>query len=313
MPPGEAPVLELREVHRDYRVGRVRLAALDGVSLGLRGSELTGLVGESGSGKSTLVRLAAGVERPTSGEVLLRGRPLGWRRREATRVQLLPQDPAGALDPRWTVAASVGEGLRLRRRQRDGRVDALLDAVGLPPALGAAFPHALSGGQRQRVTLARALAVDPDVLLLDEPLAALDPSVQAQVANLLGALCRERGLAILFVSHDLAMVGYLCDRVAVLYAGRLVEVLPGAQLERAVHPYTRALLAATPQLTSVAPGALPAAPAGPPIQAGCPFAGRCPQVQSRCRVEVPHWREAGMDHAVACHLALAPDLTPAGH
>ncbi len=307
----EPLLLELRDVRRQIRLGRKQsIHPVDGVSLTVARGEILGLVGESGCGKSSLARLAAGLDRPTAGAVLLGGRPL-WDARDhvrARRVQILLQDPYSALDPRMRVEAIVTEGLRIARRERSRRAAELLAAVGLPSGAGAEFPHAFSGGQRQRIGLARALAVDPDLLVADEPLSALDPSVQAQIANLLLDLRRRRGLGCLFISHDLAMVRHICDRVAVMYQGRLVELVPACRLTSgALHPYTRGLLAALPNLDPRAARRQSILPRGLPLPApttGCPFAPRCPGVHDRCRVEMPAWREIEPGHWSACHDAL---------
>jgi len=306
----DRPLLFVRDLRRHIPDRRGRpIRAVDGVSFAVHRGEIFGLVGGSGSGKSTLARLVAGLDRPTSGAVLLSGRPVRGSRGPARsrEVQILFQDAYAALDPRMRVEEIVTEGLRLPRRERRGRAAELLAAVGLPASAAAEFPYAFSGGQRQRIGLARAMAVDPDLLVADEPLSALDPSVQAQIVNLILDLRRRRGLACLFISHDLAMVRHICDRVAVMYLGRFVEVGPAASLaDRALHPYTRALSAAAPSLDPRQARLRPVPRRGgydPAPGAGCPFAPRCPHVRDRCRAEVPPLREITLEHWSACHFA----------
>ncbi|GAC1486136.1 MAG: ATP-binding cassette domain-containing protein [Acetobacteraceae bacterium] len=250
-------ILELDGVVREYRQRRHPLArpvpvrAVDGVSLAVAAGRTLGVVGESGCGKSTTGRLALGLEWPDAGSVRFEGAPLppvgslAWRRLRA-RMQLVPQDPLGALDRRLTIAAQVREPLLIHGRPSGpDRVEALLDQVGLPPALGRRHPHALSGGQRQRAVLARALATEPALLVLDEPVSALDVSIQAGIVNLLQDLQAERGLAMLFISHDLKVVRQVSHQVAVMYLGRVVEQGdPEAIFSRPAHPYARALVSA---------------------------------------------------------------------
>ena len=254
----EVPTYEVRDLTRRY--GRAAAPALAGVSLSVAPGQRLGLVGESGSGKSTLVRLLAALDRPTAGEVWFEGRRvdalpetrLGFLR---SAVQLVFQDPRSSLDPRMRVADLVTEPLRSLRRTGDvprdvtGRLAEVLDEVGLPAATARRYPHELSGGQRQRVAIARALAPQPRVLIADEPVSALDVSVRAQILNLLNDLVRDFGLTLVFVSHDLTVVRHVCDTVAVLRSGVLVETGTTTDLyARPQHPYTRALLAAVPRL-----------------------------------------------------------------
>ncbi len=253
----EQPVYRVRDVSRRY--GRTSRPAVDGVSLEVTSGERLGLVGESGSGKSTLVRMLAGLDRPTTGSVAFRGTEIGRlpeRRLRSLRgaVQMVFQDPRSSLDPRMKVGVSIAEPLRSRssgtgRADRRERVAEVMEQVGLDPRHANRFPHEFSGGQRQRIALARALAPRPDVLIADEPVSALDVSVRAQVLNLIADLVAAEGLTLIFVSHDLAVVHHLCDRVAVMRAGRLVEVGTADRIwTRPADPYTRRLLAAIPRL-----------------------------------------------------------------
>ncbi|MBX6376915.1 MAG: ABC transporter ATP-binding protein [Clostridia bacterium] len=312
----EGPVfLAVRDVVRRFPApGRRQVVALDGVSLELREGESLGLVGESGSGKTTLARLVLRLLPPTDGQVLYRGKPL-WELRGADlarfrrEVQPVFQDPDGALNPRLSVGASVAEPLAALglgdRRQRRRRVAEVLEAVGLPAAVAAHHPYALSGGQRQRAAIARALAAGPRLLVLDEPVSALDVPTRAQILDLLLDLRARLGLSYLVIAHDLGFVSRLAERLAVLYAGRLVEIGPTAAVTAEPrHPYTRLLLASAPSLAR--PGVLPEAPAGEPpdaaaLPAGCPFHPRCPLRHDRCVVEVPRLRPAGPGRAAACH------------
>lgn len=326
MSPAE-PLLEIDGLHVRYPVGKSRLGrrrrqlqALAGVSLDLHAGETLGLVGESGSGKSTLVRAVMGMEEPAEGTISVLGRDVtrstaATRRWLARNVQLVLQDPYTALNPRATIEDIVAEGLDIHRlvrtrAERRRTVQELLGQVGLPPAAITRFPHEFSGGQRQRIGIARALALDPKILLCDEPVSALDVSVQAQVLNLLQDLKEERGLSLLIVSHDLTVVDHLADRVAVLYLGRVVEVGPPGETEHDPHPYTRALRAAAPTLKagrtrpglSTLAGELPD-PADPP--SGCRFHTRCPVVQPQCDQHDPPLVPVGPRHQVACVLAEA--------
>ncbi|UOM35626.1 oligopeptide/dipeptide ABC transporter ATP-binding protein [Acuticoccus sp. I52.16.1] len=299
-PRAAPPVLEARGVvkHYDVATGLIsaprRLTALDGVDLAITKGAAIGLVGESGSGKSTLARLLLGLEKPTAGDISFDGAPLGTlgRRAIARRVQPVFQDPFGSLNPAHSVAEIVGLPLAVHRigdrRARSARVAELLDQVGLPSRVAAARPRELSGGQRQRVAIARALAIRPDVLVCDEPTSALDVSVQAQILNLLADLRRETGVALLLISHDLAVVEHLCERVAILYLGRIVEEGPAeAVLRDPQHPYADAL--ARSVLTVGTGAGLPDLGLGTQwpnpldIPAGCRFHPRCPRAIYDCR------------------------------
>jgi oligopeptide/dipeptide ABC transporter ATP-binding protein len=290
--------------------------AVDGVSFAIEAEQTFGLVGESGSGKSTIGRLIARLIAPTSGAVRVDGEdwlalPPRELRRWRGKVQMVFQNPFASLDPRWSIGRIIAEPLVTHaaapRAAIEARVAELMRAVGLDPAQAGRYPHQFSGGQRQRVGLARALALNPRLLIADEPVSALDVSVQAQVLNLMRALQREFRLSILFISHNLSVVNYLCARVGVLYLGRLVEVADTRDLFRnPLHPYTRALIEAIPAPAADAPrvrplrGEIPSPTAPPP---GCHFHPRCPVAVERCRIDDPALREIRPGHFAACHLA----------
>ena len=303
--------------------GRVAVKALDGVSFTIKRGETFALVGESGCGKTTVARCIVGLHQPTAGNIVFDGNDIcrlpAQRRAMAPirrRMQMIFQDPYASLNPRWRVADIVAEPLRARRAVAgtaatpiDARVAALLEQVGLARADGTKFPHQFSGGQRQRVSIARALAGNPAFLVCDEPTSALDVSVQAQVLNLMRRLQRELGLTYLFISHNLAVVHHIADRVGVMYLGRIVEMAPTPRLfAQPQHPYTRMLLDAVPDLaltgkprTAVA-GEVPS-PLDPP--SGCTFHPRCPYANERCRQELPLLRPVmgaeSVGAVVACH------------
>ena len=302
-------VLELHDVVVDYhgRGGRVRAVA--GASLSIERGKIVGLVGESGCGKSTLARAAVGLVKTTSGAVTFEGRPvtsLGRRARpaELVKLQLVFQNPYSSLNPRRTIGSQVADGAG--RDHRDARVRELLELVGLPANAFKRFPHEFSGGQRQRIAIARALAADPSVIVLDEPLASLDASAQAQLANLLKRLSRELDVGLLLISHDLAIVRHVADDVSVMYLGRMVEIGPTDSLwESPAHPYTEALTAAVPRAdgAGVLPEALPGEvpdPAHPP--SGCRFHPRCPYAFDRCPAEEPALLELTAGRSAACWL-----------
>jgi peptide/nickel transport system ATP-binding protein len=296
-----------------------RLQAVAGVDLAIQPGEALGLVGESGCGKSTLGRCIVGLYQPTAGEVLWRGQPLEARRdrSQRRRMQMVFQDPYSSLNPRMTVRQTLSELLRVHRMVPRSSIDArcreLMDLVGLGPRALDAYPRQFSGGQRQRVSIARALALEPELLVADEPVSALDVSVQATVLNLLDELRRKLGLTMLFIAHNMAVVRHVCDRVAVMYLGRIVETAPTAELfANARHPYTQGLLKAVPRLVpgraSEAPAVVgdPPSPINPPN--GCRFHPRCPIAQAICHEDDPRLLpgEAAAGHLAACHFAWSP-------
>ena len=297
-----------------WRVPRV-VRAVDGVSLRVGAGETLGLVGESGCGKSTLARCVLRLIEPTRGRVLLDEEDLTARPEEALRrrrrdIQMVFQDPTASLNPRLSVAATVDEPLALHTplagAARRERVDEVLEEVGLGAGLRDRYPHQLSGGQRQRVNIARAIATHPRLVVLDEPTSALDVSLRARVIQQLAELKRRMGMTYLFISHDLSTVRYLCDRVAVMYLGVLVEEAPAAELfDHPAHPYTRALLSCIPVPDpDVAPERLRLSgevPSPIDIPEGCRLRGRCPLAQPVCAEPVP-LREIAPGHTVACHL-----------
>ena len=326
----EPLLLEVDQLSRSYALPRERLwagpplvHALQGVSLRMHNGKNLGVVGESGSGKSTLARLVMALEAPTSGSVRLLGQALHQLEPAALRTarrnfQMVFQDPYGSLDPRQTVERIVTEPLAALggSSSADMRVlaRAVLDSVGLRSNDLGKYPHEFSGGQRQRVAIARALITRPRLIVADEPVSALDVSVQAQVLNLMQDLAQQFGVTYLLISHDLAVINHLCDEVAVIYQGRIVEQgSPVTLFRAAAHPYTRALLAAVPRMVpNPAPGqrrrGSTITPARPHPATACPYAARCPQAQPLCDTQRPELRVVGEGHQAACHLAasLAP-------
>ena len=323
-----APLLQVNHVTRTYVLPRERLwakppvvHALQGVSFTLRGGRSLGVVGESGSGKSTLARIAMALEPPTSGSVQMLGQDLNRldpaELRAARRnFQMVFQDPYGSLDPRQTILKIVTESLSAvsplatpsgpATRDRRAQATDVLASVGLRASDLDKYPHEFSGGQRQRVAIARALITRPKLIVADEPVSALDVSVQAQVLNLMQDLQRDFGVTYLLISHDLAVVNHLCDEVAVMFQGRVVEQgAPQTLFRNAAHPYTRALLDAVPRMEPAAsPGERKRAivPRLHPATA-CPYAQRCPHAQAQCDAARPELREVSDGHWVACHLA----------
>jgi len=320
-------VLELDGVEVTYeRRGLEKVKAVAGASLSVERGQIVGLVGESGCGKSSLARAAVGLVAPSAGTVRFEGRPVTplrrrARARELARLQLVFQNPYSSLNPRRKVGAQIADALDVLdlvpRRRRGARVAELLDLVGLPASAAESFPHQFSGGQRQRIAIARALAADPSVLVLDEPLASLDASAQAQVANLLVDLSRRLELSLLLISHDLAIVRHVADAVWVMYLGVMAEAAPTRQLWSVpLHPYTEALIGAVPHpdgsgfLPEALPGEVPD-PARPP--SGCRFHPRCPYAFERCPVEDPALTPVAPGRAVACWLQVdgRPPAPPA--
>jgi oligopeptide/dipeptide ABC transporter ATP-binding protein len=318
--------LEVRDLKKYFAVrgglfrrvsGQVK--AVDGVSFSIPAGKTMGLVGESGCGKSTLGRALLRLQEPTSGQVVLNGTDVtGLSKRELiperARMQIIFQDPYASLSPRRTVAQIIREPLDVHKvgapAERERRVIELLDVVGMGPQVRDRYPHEFSGGQRQRIGIARALALNPGFIVADEPVSALDVSVQSQVLNLIADLQRELGIAFLFISHDLAVIQHVSDEIGVMYLGKIVETASAEDLYKAPkHPYTKALLSAIPvpdptrhRKRIVLEGDVPS-PMNPP--AGCPFHTRCPDVMPMCRQQVPPTVNAGSDerpHMVACHL-----------
>jgi len=292
--------------------------AVDDVSFAIAPGETLGLVGESGCGKTTLGRAIVRLVEPTAGSVLLNGEDITRMGGSALRArrrkfQMIFQDPYGSLNPRMTVEQIVGEALDIHqltdsKSARQKRIAELLNAVGLDQVYAQRYPHEFSGGQRQRIGIARALAVEPELIICDEPVSALDVSVQAQIINLLQDLQQQRGIAYLFIAHDLAVVEHISRRVMVMYLGKIVETAEAKSIIREPrHPYTQALISAIPEVDPeskrrriILPGDVPS-PIHPPP--GCPFHPRCPVSEARCKTDVPPLREISPSHWAACHLA----------
>jgi oligopeptide transport system ATP-binding protein len=331
----ERILLEVKGLKLHFPVGggwfgppRGWIRAVDGIDFAIRRGETLGLVGESGCGKSSAARAVAQLHRPTAGQVLLKGQDLtrlDGKALIAARkdLQMVFQDPYGSLNPRMTAGEIIAEPLRiyntrgilrLSRQDMDLRVDELMERVGLSRGFRNRYPHQFSGGQRQRIGIARALALRPEVLLCDEPVSALDVSIQAQILNLFKDLQAEFGLTYLFIAHDLAVIEYIATRVAVMYLGTIAELSDAADLYRnPLHPYTQALLSAAPipdpeveatRQRIILTGDVPS-PDRP--QTGCPFADRCWKRMDACRQHTPRLREAGPGHQVACFLYHDPD------
>lgn len=325
------PLIQVRDLKKHFpirqgliiekEIGSVK--AVDGISFDILRGETLGMVGESGCGKTTAGRTILGLYPITAGSVTISGISLEKADKKHIKLlrrkaQMIFQDPYASLNPRWTVSAIIGEPLRVHNllgssKARDERVHELMLKVGLSPRLINRFPHEFSGGQRQRIGVARALACSPEFIVCDEPISALDVSIQAQVVNLLEELQDEFNLTYLFIAHDLSMVRHICDRVAVMYLGIIVELAERNELyEIPLHPYTQALLSAVPipdpkrdrqRQRIILKGEIPS-PINPP--SGCRFHPRCPIAQDICSKVVPEWREILPGHWVACHLAKTP-------
>jgi oligopeptide transport system ATP-binding protein len=324
------PLIQVRELKKHFpirqglviekEIGSVK--AVDGITFEILKGETLGLVGESGCGKTTAGRTILGLYPITAGSVVIAGISLAEADKEHIKLlrrkaQMIFQDPYASLNPRWTVSAIIGEPLRVHKllgntKARDERVHDLMLKVGLSPRLINRFPHEFSGGQRQRIGVARALACSPEFIVCDEPISALDVSIQAQVVNLLEELQDEFNLTYLFIAHDLSMVRHICDRVAVMYLGIIVELAERNELyENPLHPYTQALLSSVPipdpkldrrRKRIILKGEIPS-PINPPP--GCRFHPRCPIAAEQCKIDVPVWREILPGHWIACHLAKA--------
>jgi oligopeptide/dipeptide ABC transporter ATP-binding protein len=312
--------VEVRNLTKYFPVGNHRvLKAVDGINFTIRKGETLGLVGESGCGKTTAGRTVIRLYEPTSGSVMIGGMDVTKLSRSGLKafrrkMQMIFQDPYASLNPRMTVLDIIGEaldihGLAKSRAERKYRVEQLLELVGLSAEHASRYPHEFSGGQRQRIGITRALAVEPEFIVCDEPISALDVSIQAQIVNLLTDLQKKMGLTYLFVAHDLAMVKYVSDRIAVMYLGQIVELARSEDLyDRPQHPYTQALLSSIPipdpeteakKERIILQGEIPN-PMNPP--SGCPFRTRCPHASVRCALETPAFREVRPGHWAACHL-----------
>lgn len=323
--PSSEPLLRVDDLRQYFpvtaglfrrQVGVVK--AVDGISFNLLPQQNLGLVGESGCGKTTLARTILRLYKPTGGKIIFKGNDLSHLNSSALRklrpkMQMIFQDPQDSLNPRMTVGSIIAEPIdehrSINNRERATRVEELLEAVGLNPRYTNRYPHEFSGGQRQRIGIARALSLNPEFIVCDEPIAALDVSIQAQVVNLLEDLQEKLGLTYLFISHDLGMIRHISKMVAVMYLGKIVELGPARELyTRAKHPYTKALLSAVPlhdpgreakRERTILSGDVPS-PANPPT--GCPFRTRCPVAETRCAVSMPVAKNVGSDHWTACHL-----------
>jgi oligopeptide/dipeptide ABC transporter ATP-binding protein len=307
-------LIDLADVEVEFhRRGHPTVRAVAGASISVEKGQIVGLVGESGCGKSTLARAAVGLVAPTGGTVVFEGKPIHpltrrARPKDEVRLQMVFQNPFSSLNPRRRVGAQIADGFEAQQSmtaaKRDQRVSELLERVGLPAVAARRYPHEFSGGQRQRIAIARALAAEPTLIVLDEPLSALDTSAQAQIANLLATLAEELDIGLLLISHDLAIVRQVAHTVSVMYLGVIVESGPTDEIwSHPRHPYTRALIAAVPHADGLGtiPEALPGEvpdPAKPP--AGCRFHPRCPLVAEICRHDVPPPVDVGPEHLAAC-------------
>ena len=314
-----APLIEVRHLKKYFKTPRGMLHAVDDVSFAVEAGRTLGVVGESGCGKSTLGRVVLGLLQATAGEIWFDGKNItgckGRERHELRReMQIIFQDPSASLDPRMTVGEIVGEALDIHRlvksrRERRARILELLAMVGLNEEQADRYPHEFSGGQQQRVGIARALAVEPEFIVCDEPISALDVSIQSQVVNMLEDLQKDLGLTYLFIAHDISVVRHISDRIGVMYMGSLVELAESFELsDYPLHPYTRTLLSAVPvpdpdrsraRQRIILEGDIPS-PIDPPP--GCRFASRCPNANDKCRCVTPELREVSPGHYAACHL-----------
>lgn len=313
-------MIEVKNLKKYFDIGPgQKVHAVDNISLDIHEKEIIGLVGESGSGKSTFGRTLCGLWDKTEGEVLYRGEKLPDNygpkdfKKFSKKIQMIFQDPYSSLNPRMTVKEIIAEGLKLQgnytNKELTEKVAEWLTRVGLQPDHMSRYPHEFSGGQRQRIGIARALIVEPDFVVCDEPISALDVSVQAQVVNLLEDIKNSLGLTLLFIAHDLSMVRYVSDRMAVMYLGAMVELGPTNDVYfRPKHPYTQLLIESNPEpnpeteRNRESVGIQGEIPSPINIGAGCRFAGRCPKATARCKDETPVWKEVAKDHFTACHL-----------
>lgn len=314
-----APILEVRNLKKYFKVKKGMLHAVDDINFTIARGKTLGIVGESGCGKSTLGRTILRLTEPTSGEILFEGKDISkygksQMRRMREDMQIIFQDPYASINPRMSVSQIIREPMLVTHKfpdtaQREEKIDHLMETVGLAPRLFNAYPHELDGGRRQRIGIARALALDPKFIVCDEPVSALDVSIQAQILNLLMDLQDSMGLTYLFITHDLSVVKHISDEIAVLYLGRCVEKAPSRELfANPLHPYTKALLSAIPipdiraynKSMEIIHGEVPS-PVNPP--AGCRFAGRCPHCKDGCIGKDPEFRSVGNGHFVACPYA----------
>ena len=313
----EKPLIEIVNLKKYFKTPKGMLHAVDNVNLSIPKGKTLGIVGESGCGKSTLGRVLLRLIDATEGQVLYKGEDIlkyspGEVKKMRRKMQMIFQDPYASINPRMTVSEIIGEPLIINkiyrdRRQVQERVEELMEIVGLAQRLINTYPHELDGGRRQRIGVARALSVNPEFIVCDEPVSALDVSIQAQVLNLFNRLQRQHNLTYIFISHDLGVIKHVSDRIAIMYLGRVVELCRAAQIyENPLHPYTKALLSAIPPESPfqkkeriVLKGEIPS-PIGD--QVGCPLAGRCPNCTERCTREIPTLQDIGDGHQVACFL-----------
>ncbi|MGD6844072.1 ABC transporter ATP-binding protein [Bacillus infantis] len=311
-------LLEIEAMKKYFKIKKDQtVKSVDDITISIKKGETFGLVGESGSGKSTLGKTIVGLQKPTEGKIIYNGRDVeSLDKKEMQEVnremQIIFQDPHASLNPRMRVGDIIAEGMDAhklaRGKERQERIYDLLERVGLRPEHAKRYPHEFSGGQRQRIGIARALAVDPKFIVADEPISALDVSIQAQVINLLEDLKEEQGLTYLFIAHDLGMVKHISDRIGVMYLGRMMELAESRELfAEPLHPYTQALLSAIPVANPTAAKREritlqgdPPSPVNPP--SGCRFRTRCPHAMDICVKKVPEWKEARPGHWTACHL-----------